>query len=96
MISDQYRSELIATFDGRQFDGIVVPGPDNTLVILQVDGKKIQIAADSITARKNSKTSAMPSNLLETLTKQEVIDLFTYLGLQDESRIAGKQRFRTR
>ncbi|MEC9091377.1 MAG: HEAT repeat domain-containing protein [Planctomycetota bacterium] len=96
VISDQYRSELIATDDGRQFEGVIVPGPDKTLIILQLDGSKIQVAADSITARKKSQTSVMPANLLETLTKQEIFDLFIYLGLKDINRIAGEQRFRTR
>lgn len=96
VISDQYRSELIATVDGRQLNGIVSTGPDNSIVILQSSGKKVQVAADNIEARKKSKTSVMPANLLEPLTKEEIVDLFTYLGLQDKDRIAGKQRFRTR
>ena len=51
---------------------------------------------DEIEARKKSKKSVMPENLLEKLSRQEIIDLFTYMGLKDENRIAGKQRFRTR
>lgn len=96
VISDQYRSELIATFDGRQLTGIVAPGPNDAIIILQSDGKKIQISSDNVEARKKSKLSVMPDNLLEKLSKQEIVDLFTFLGLQDENRIAGKQRFRTR
>ena len=96
VISDQYRSELVATADGRQFNGIVSTGPNSSLVVLQSDGKKVQISADNIEARKKSKTSVMPANLLEKLSKQEIIDLFTYMGLKDENRIADGQRFRTR
>ena len=96
VISDQYRAELIGTVDGRQLTGIVAPGPDESIVVLTAEGKKVQIDPENIEARKPSSTSAMPGNLLEALSKSEIIDLFAYLGLQDENRIAEKQRFRTR
>ncbi len=96
VISDQYRSELIATIDGRQLTGLTSLGPNDTVSILTEDGKKTQLENDEIEARKKSKKSVMPENLLEKLSRQEIIDLFTYMGLKDENRIAGKQRFRTR
>ncbi len=96
VISDQYRSEIIETTGGRQLTGIISPGPDNSIMILDNFGKKTLVGLDAIEERSRSRTSIMPSNLLEKLTQQEVIDLFAYLGLQDKDRIAEKRRFRTR
>ena len=80
VISDQYAARNIVTADGRSFTGLLVPGGQNEMVLLQSNGEKIVIAKDDIEANTRSRISAMPKGLLDHLTLQEISDLFAYLG----------------
>ncbi len=79
VISDQYGSQTIITADGRSLSGMVAPGGNGTLVVLQANGEKLTIAEEDIEQRVRNKTSAMPDGLLNELTLDEIADLFGYL-----------------
>jgi putative heme-binding domain-containing protein len=79
VISSQYASKTILTTDGRTLNGIVAPGAAGETVVLQANGEKVTLAAEEIEATKPSKESAMPAGLLNTLTLEEIADLFVYL-----------------
>ena len=78
VISDQYRSTLIVTKKGQQINGLAAPQGD-MVTVLQSDGTKITLAKNDIEQQFASLVSVMPEKLLDTLTKQEIADLFAFL-----------------
>ena len=80
MIADQYASKTIALKDGRTVWGLAAPQPDGSIVVLQSNAQRMTIAKDEIDEIRASKKSAMPEGLLNSLTLEEIADLFAYLG----------------
>jgi putative heme-binding domain-containing protein len=78
VISDQYRSSLIITKDGKRLDGLAAPQGDIVTVLLS-DGSKVTLKRDDIDQQFASLVSVMPERLLDTLTKEEIADLFAFL-----------------
>ena len=79
VISDQYAAKRIITQAGRSLTGIVTPGPAGTVIVLQSNGDKVEIRTDDIEETAAAKVSSMPVGLLDTLTLEEINDLFSYL-----------------
>ncbi len=79
VISDQYATQTIVTVDGRTIAGMVSPTGDGSIIVLQPNGEKLKLTKDQIADAKRAKHSAMPDGLLNTLTLEEVADLFAYL-----------------
>lgn len=79
VISDQYASKTVVTTDGRQYTGLVTMGAGGEVVILESTGKKVPIKSDSVEEIQPSKVSAMPEGLLDTLTQEEIVDLFAFV-----------------
>lgn len=78
VISDRYATQTVITVDGKTYTGVVQSaGPDMT--ILQSDGNKVSVAKTDVDETVPSKTSTMPAGLLDSLSKQEIADLFAYL-----------------
>ena len=80
VISDQYASKTVLTTDGRSINGLVAPQPDGSMVVLQSNGQKATIAKSEVEQMLPSKISAMPEGLLNSLTVEEIADLFAYLN----------------
>ncbi len=91
VISDQYASKSVQLKDGRSVWGIAAPQPDGSLVILQSDATKITIKKDEIDEIRALKKSAMPEGLLNTLTLEEIGDLFAYLGQSPDAKITNRR-----
>jgi putative heme-binding domain-containing protein len=81
-ISDQYAAVEIDTLDGRKVVGRSVNlNGDNIMVntdMLNPNGI-VRVNRDNIDRMKASKVSMMPTGLLDTLTKDEILDLMAYL-----------------
>ena len=92
VISDQYRSKQVLTTDGKTYSGLVVPGSTEEWIVLQANGNKVAVPQEQVEAMQPSKQSAMPANLLDTLTLQEITDLFAYLGSRTKSRVARRPK----
>jgi putative heme-binding domain-containing protein len=80
VISDQYASRSIVTTDGKTYTGLVAPSGDGSLVVLQASGEKVEIPEAEVEQQGHAKTSAMPEGLLNSLTLDEIADLFAYLS----------------
>jgi putative heme-binding domain-containing protein len=78
VISDQYRSTLIVTRKGRQFNGLAAVQGDTVTVLLS-DGTKAALKKDQIEQQFASLVSVMPERLLDALTREEIADLFAFL-----------------
>ncbi|MEZ6121078.1 MAG: c-type cytochrome [Pirellulaceae bacterium] len=79
VISDQYASKTVVTKDGKVYTGILGSGANGEYVILQSDGSKKQLALTEVDEIDSSTVSAMPAGLLNSLTMDEITDLFAYL-----------------
>lgn len=94
VISDQYSSKTVATVDGRTFTGIVGQTTDGGLLILDSTGRKTALARDQVDEIQPNKKSAMPEGLFNTLSAEEIADLFAYLYGSDPTLVQrpGKER----
>ena len=79
VISDQYASQTVTTKDGLIYTGILGPLDAETVVILQADGKKVEVKKSNIETTAPSPKSAMPEGLLNPFSKEEIADLFEFL-----------------
>ena len=66
--------------DGRILSGMVAPAGPSAVVLLLSTGEKIELARDEIEEVRANKLSAMPDDLLNVLTLEQVADLFAYMG----------------
>ena len=81
-ISDQYQAVVIATTDGQVVTGRIVNLHGNNLMIcpdMLDPGRMINVQRDEIEEMKASPVSLMPEGLLDTLDRDEVLDLIAYL-----------------
>lgn len=90
IISDQYASKKVLA-NGRTYIGIVGPENDGIVTVLLTDGEKVELPQEDIESISPNRTSAMPSGLLNSLSLQEVADLFAYLG-QDRKEVLAKEK----
>ena len=78
VISDQYRSVVIVTKKGQTINGLAAPQGD-TITVLQADGSKVTLQKNEIEQQFASLVSVMPEKLFDTLTQEEIADLFAFL-----------------
>jgi putative heme-binding domain-containing protein len=81
-ISDQYQAILISTTDGRYFMGRIVnlSGDNISVNTDMLDPNKIVgVRRDLIDKIEPSKVSMMPDGLLDSFTREEILDLVAYL-----------------
>lgn len=88
VISSQYAAKILITVDGRTLSGLVTDGTDGEKIVLRPDGTKTILAEEEIEALRPSKTSSMPEGLLDTLSLEEIADLFAYLGVAPKPGLA--------
>lgn len=82
VVDEKYRSMLIQTSDGRSLSGQLVGGNKELFYIAPdplVPADIRVIRRDTITSRTTSPTSTMPKGLLDTLSREEILDLLSYL-----------------
>lgn len=88
VIDDKYRAAVIATKSGQTHLGVITGGDNESIVLIGnslFPDKTQRIARTEIEEQQASLVSPMPAGLLDTLSKEELLDLIAYL----ES--AGKQ-----
>jgi putative heme-binding domain-containing protein len=93
-IDEKYRHEAIVTEDGKLVVGRVV-GDDGTTMIVEPDPldtkRTMEIAIAEIEMRQPSPVSPMPANLLDTLDRDEILDLLAYLEASGDPAAANFQ-----
>jgi putative membrane-bound dehydrogenase-like protein len=77
-VSPRYRTTLIETTEGKVYQGLVIYEAVDGL-ILQTATATVRIAGDQIASRRVTPLSLMPAGLLDSLSDQEVVDLYAYL-----------------
>lgn len=78
-IAEGFETVVIADDAGQVFTGIVQQQDEQQVRLIQPDGKVHTIDVDSIVARQRGK-SAMPEELVQSLTPRELRDLIAYLA----------------
>ncbi len=91
VISDQYISKTIMTTDGRSITGLAAPQSDGSMVVMQSNGQKITIEKDKIDQIVPSKVSAMPEGLLNTLSLEDIANLFAFLNQPPQTMSIGSK-----
>ena len=91
VISDQYASKMIVLADGRTVWGLAATQPDGSIIVLQSNAQRMTIKKDQIDEIRASKKSAMPEGLLNTLTLEEIADLFAYLEQSPDAKISNRR-----
>jgi putative heme-binding domain-containing protein len=79
VISDQFAAKTVVTKGGQSYTGLVGPAGDD-IVVLQSNAEKVTLRKKDLDEIAPSKKSAMPEGLFNTLTLEEIADLFAYLG----------------
>lgn len=85
VVAEQYRLDVIMTKAGKVLSGTILPGNDYRSPELHIlpdplnPGEIVKIAKQDVEEHLKSEASLMPSGLLDTLTKQEILALLTYL-----------------
>ena len=81
-VDEKYRDTQIETKEGKVIVGRVLGGDDTKLVVATdpLDPSRIEtVAKDRIESQTASLVSSMPTGLLNTLSKEEVLDLLAFI-----------------
>lgn len=82
VVSDQYKTTIIATTSGKNLSGRVVSLTDTTVTLLidpEDSTKLVTIPKSEIEEETPSLVSLMPKDLLKQLNQDEVLDLVAYV-----------------
>jgi putative heme-binding domain-containing protein len=82
VVDGKYRETRIETDDGRIFSGQVAGCDLESLAIAENPSRPTdltRVPRSSIVARRTSPLSIMPVGLLNTLSREEILDLLAYL-----------------
>jgi putative heme-binding domain-containing protein len=75
----QYTSYIVATDDGRSFNGILAAESDSSITLRQAEGREDVIPRNQIEALKSSGQSLMPVGLEKDLTPQDIADVIAWI-----------------
>ncbi len=92
-IEEKFKTRVVLTDEGQVYSGVIAAETDDTLTLVDnplQKGKKIVVEKDSIEQLKLSPISLMPNGLLNTFTKEEILDLMAYLEAAGDAK---DQRF---
>jgi putative heme-binding domain-containing protein len=78
-ISPRYRTTLIATENGKVYQGLIVYEAVDSLILQTGPVATVRIPVTEIAARRFTDISLMPPGLLDKLSDQEIVDLYAYL-----------------
>jgi putative heme-binding domain-containing protein len=80
VISDQYATKRVRTASGHVYNGIVSRQGNGSLTVRDSDLNEHFVSEEDIEEVLPSKVSLMPSGLLDSLTAEEIRDMFAYMG----------------
>jgi putative heme-binding domain-containing protein len=79
-VEDKYRQTILALEDGTTVIGIIQSeGGGNVKIVTGTPPKEHEISTRNIDSRRPSPFSIMPNGLLNTLDKEQILDLLAYL-----------------
>jgi putative membrane-bound dehydrogenase-like protein len=78
-VSPRYQTTLVATADGRVFQGAIIYEAIGSLILQTGPDKVVRITDTEIAERRATDQSLMPAGLLDKLTDREISDLYAHL-----------------
>lgn len=78
-VREQFIMHIAATKDGRTLEGLLAESSADTITLLDAKNKRTVLNRNDIEELVESPISLMPEKLLDTLTEQQIRDLFAYL-----------------
>jgi putative heme-binding domain-containing protein len=78
-IREGYETLLVTTKDGRAVTGFLVDKDNQVVVLRGADGQTITVRQEQIEEMLRQRKSLMPEGLLDSMSEQQVRDLFAYL-----------------
>lgn len=78
-IRPEYIAQVIETKDGRTLTGLLAEENSSSLTLLDAKNQRLVLAKDKIETMISSAKSIMPENILDTLSDQDIADLFAYI-----------------
>jgi putative membrane-bound dehydrogenase-like protein len=78
-VSPRYQTTLVATADGKLYQGTIIYEAVDSLIIQTGADTTIRITNSQIVERRATPNSLMPAGLLDKLNDQEIADIYTYL-----------------
>ena len=78
-IAENFETVVLLTEDDELITGILRKETDETIELMDADGKLITVDPESIVSRKKGKSS-MPADLIKHLSRRELRDLVAYLA----------------
>jgi putative heme-binding domain-containing protein len=91
IIPDRYQSKLVLTTDGNQIIGLQVSDNGDSISLQLIDGQVVRVAKSEIEETKTVIQSAMPANLLDTLSLEQIADLFAFMYPDSTATRVGSQ-----
>lgn len=83
VIDEKFQTRIIVTEAGKLYSGVIVYQDKKVIHLmanpLEKDVKPIEIAKDEIDEQTTSKVSLMPEGLVNTLTRDDILDLLLFL-----------------
>lgn len=79
-IKEGYHTTVITTANGQVLAGLLVRKTDRELLLRDATSKELTIAADDVESQAVSPNSLMPTGQLNTLRRDEVVDLVRFLS----------------
>lgn len=80
VISDQYAARRVLTATGHVHNGLVTRKSDGSLIVKDSELNEHVVAEEDIEEMVPSKVSMMPSGLFDSLSAEEIRDLFAFMG----------------
>lgn len=78
-VREGYENHTAITSDGQVITGLKIEANEQLVILRGVDGQSHSIPTEDIEEISASKQSLMPAGLLDSLTDDEIRDLFSYL-----------------
>jgi putative heme-binding domain-containing protein len=78
-IRSEFVAQVIETKDGRTLTGLLAEENSSSLTLLDAKNQRLVLAKDKIETMTSSPKSIMPENILDTLSDQDIVDLFAYI-----------------
>ncbi|MCH7729791.1 MAG: c-type cytochrome [Planctomycetes bacterium] len=85
VIAENYQSDIIRTTSGQVITGRIVQGGDYRSPVLRIStdpldqSKTVLVPKTDVESHSKSRVSRMPEGLLNTFSKEEILDLLAYL-----------------
>ncbi|MEY4613209.1 MAG: hypothetical protein RL179_1182 [Planctomycetota bacterium] len=78
-IRPEFVAQVVETKDGRTLTGLLAEENTSSITLLDAKNQRLVLAKDKIESMTSSPKSIMPENILDTLSDQDIADLFAYL-----------------